>query len=39
MGVKWKTKKSEFPQMISSLQALGDRSIEVGAISGEHAWL
>lgn len=39
MGVKWKTTKDEFPKMLANIQALGERSIEVGAIQGEHSWL
>ena len=39
MGVKWKTTKNEFPKMIASIQALGEKSIEVGAIEGDHKWL
>lgn len=39
MGVKWKTTKNEFPKMIANIQALGEKSIEVGAIEGEHKWL
>ena len=39
MGVEWKTKKNKFPKMLSNIQALSGKSIEVGAIDGEHAWL
>ena len=39
MGVKWKTTKNEFPKMLANIQGLNEKSIEVGAIAGEHAWL
>lgn len=37
--VTYKTVKNSFPDIIASIEALGGRSIEVGAIEGEHAWL
>ena len=39
MGTNWKTVKNDFPQMIASIQALNGKSIEVGAIEGEHKLL
>lgn len=39
MGVKWKTTKNNFPKMLANIEGLGNKSIEVGAIQGEHAWL
>lgn len=39
MGVKWETKKNEFPKMLMNIQALNGKSIEVGAIEGEHKFL
>lgn len=37
--VKYRTVKNEFPKIKASIQALSGKSIEVGAIQGEHAWL
>lgn len=37
--IKYKTIKNEFPQMKTTIEALGKRSIEIGAIEGEHKWL
>lgn len=39
MGVRWKTIKNDFPKMTATIETLGGKSIEVGAIKGEHAWL
>lgn len=39
MGSKWKTKIDKLPKMTRSLEMLGNRTIEIGAIQGEHAWL
>lgn len=39
MGVKWKTKTNKLPKMSRTIDALCNKSIEVGAIDGEHAWL
>lgn len=39
MSVTWKTKTNKLPKISKSIEALGSRSIEVGAIQGEHAWL
>lgn len=39
MKVKFKTIKNEFPKMEMAMKSMSDRSIEVGAIQGEHAWL
>lgn len=39
MKIKYKTTKNKFPDMISSLQSLSGKKIEVGAIAGEHNFL
>lgn len=39
MGVKWKTKTNKLPKVMQTLEALGNKKIEVGAIQGESAWL
>jgi hypothetical protein len=38
MSVRWKTTKNEFPKMIANMKSLNGKSIEVGAIQGEHSW-
>lgn len=39
MKIKYKTVKNEFPKMLSSVKALNNKRIEIGAIEGESAWL
>ena len=39
MKVKYTTKVNRFPDMKTAIEALGKKSVEVGAIKGEHAWL
>lgn len=39
MGAKWNTKMDKLPQVTRTLETLSKKSIEVGAIDGEHAWL
>lgn len=40
MGVKWKTKKNEFPKMERSLQRLNGKKVSVGVLGGgEQSWL
>ena len=39
MGVKWKTKSNKLPKISRTLKTLGEKTIEVGAIQGESAWL
>lgn len=37
--VKWKTKKNKIPEIITELEILNDKKIEVGVFEGENAWL
>lgn len=37
--VKWKTKKNIIPDMITQLEILDGKKIEVGVFEGENAWL
>lgn len=37
--VKWKTKKNKIPDMITELEILDGKKIEVGVFEGENAWL
>lgn len=37
--VKWKTKKNVIPDMITELEILDGKKIEVGVFEGENAWL
>lgn len=37
--VKWKTKKNKIPDMITELEILNGKKIEVGVFEGENAWL
>ncbi len=39
MGVKYKTVKNKFPDMIKSLEVLNGRKINVGCIKGDSQWL
>lgn len=39
MKVKFKTIKNDFPKMEMAIKSMSGKSIEVGAIQGEHAWL
>lgn len=39
MKVKYKTVKNDIPKIITTLETMHKKSIEVGAIQGEHAWL
>lgn len=40
MGVvKWKTKTNKLPMVSKSVKTIGGKKVQVGALSGEHAWL
>ena len=39
MGVRYKTKKDKFPEMLRQIEVLNGKSIEVGCIEGKHKWL
>lgn len=39
MGVKWTTKVNKLPQVSKSVATMGDKSVKVGALQGENAWL
>lgn len=39
MGVRYKTKVNKLPEIKKNLETLGGRSVEVGCLDGEHAWL
>lgn len=39
MGVKHKTIKNDFPNMIKQTELLNGEGVEVGVLRGEHAWL
>ncbi len=39
MGVKWTTKKNDFPSMERTLEGLNGRKVNVGCLDGAHAWL
>lgn len=40
MGVKWKTKKNDFPKMQASVEGLNGKKVSVGVLGGgENAWL
>ncbi len=38
MGAQFKTKINKLPKITANVQALSNKSIEVGAIQGEHSW-
>ena len=39
MGVKWKTTVNKLPAMTAATKAISGRSVKVGALEGDHAWL
>lgn len=39
MGVKYKTKINKLPEISNTIKKLDGRSVKVGALQGEHAWL
>lgn len=40
MGVKWKTKKNDFPKMQAAIEGLDGKKVSVGVLGGgEQAWL
>lgn len=39
MGVKWTTKVNKLPDVSETLETLGGRSVEVGALQGSNKWL
>lgn len=39
MGVKWTTKKNDFPKVIATAESLKGRKVHIGALNGENAWL
>lgn len=39
MSVKWKTKVNKLPQVSKSLETIKGKSVEVGALEGDHRWL
>lgn len=39
MGVKYKTEFNKLPEVTSSVSMLNSKTIKVGALKGEHAWL
>ncbi len=38
MGVSYKTKINKLPRISRTIEALNGKSIEIGAIQGEHSW-
>jgi hypothetical protein len=38
VGIKWKTKVDEIPQMTATTESLNGKRVKVGALKGEHAW-
>ena len=39
MAVKWKTTINRLPQVAATTKTLSERSVKVGALKGENAWL
>lgn len=39
MGVRYRTVRNNFPDIIQGIETLNGRSVEVGCIKGENAWL
>lgn len=39
MGIKWKTKKDDFPKVSANAETLSGKKVQVGALTGDNAWL
>ena len=39
MGVKWQAKTNKLPQVVKNIEAMSGRTVKVGALTGDHAWL
>lgn len=39
MSVKWTTKTNKLPEIAKTINALNGKSVKVGALTGNHAWL
>lgn len=39
MAVKWKTTVNKLPQIAATTKSMGGRTVKVGALKGENAWL
>jgi len=39
MGVKWKTKKNDFPKVEAAIKGLDGKKVSVGVLEGESKWL
>ena len=39
MGVKWKTTKNVFPKVVDTAETISGRKVQVGALTGNNAWL
>ena len=39
MKIKWKTTTNRLPEIAETVQAISGRTVEVGALQGENAWL
>lgn len=39
MGIKWTTKINKLPKVVATTKTMSGKSVKVGALQGEHAWL
>ena len=39
MGIKWQTKTNKLPKMYKTIQSIDSKTVKVGALTGDHAWL
>ena len=39
MGVKYKTKINKLPEVTATMQMLNGKSLKIGALKGDNAWL
>lgn len=39
MGIKYTTKIDKLTKMITQMEGMKNRSVTVGALQGDHAWL
>lgn len=39
MGVKYKVDSNHIPEIKANMKSMGAKTITIGALEGEHAWL
>lgn len=39
MGVKYKVESNFIPEIKANMKSMGEKTVTIGALAGEHAWL